>query len=151
LFNWLGAQIEGWVCVDVFAGTGVLGLECASRGAHKVHLFETQSLLCENISSVLRKFHATQVQLQQTDGVHALTQMAPASVDLVLIDPPFELDLWMSALRASVGALNAQGLIYLESPKPWHDEALMSLGLEVRKSMKAGAVHAHLIQKKSLP
>jgi 16S rRNA (guanine966-N2)-methyltransferase len=149
LFNWLGAELEGWVCVDVFAGTGVLGLECASRGAQRVHLFETQAKLCENMSRMVEKFHASQVQVKKGDGVSALRVMPSQSVDLVLIDPPFELDLWSSALSASVGPLKPLGLIYLESPKPWDNEALLGLGLEIYKTMKAGTVHAHLIVKKS--
>ena len=149
LFNWLGAELEGWVCVDVFAGTGVLGLECASRGAQMVHLFETQAKLCENMSRQVEKFHASQVRVKKGDGVSALRVMPSHSIDLILIDPPFELDLWSSALSASVGPLKPEGLIYLESPKPWDNEALQDLGLEVHKTMKAGTVHAHLIVKKS--
>lgn len=147
LFNWLGA-LEGWVCVDVFAGTGVLGFECASRGAQQVHLYEIQAKLSEIMSQMAQKLNASQVSVKKGDGVSALRQMNPDSVDLVLIDPPFELDLWMSALRASLGPLREHGLIYLESPNPWVNEDLEGLGLEVYKSMRAGTVHAHLIRKK---
>jgi len=147
LFYWLGSELEGWVCVDVFAGTGVLGLECASRGAQTVHLFETQAKLVENMSRMVEKFHANQVLVKKGDGVSLLKGMPIASVDLVLIDPPFELDLWMSALSASVGPLKPGGLVHLESPKPWDNDALKDLGLEIYKTMKAGTVHAHLIVK----
>jgi len=114
-----------------------------------VHLFETQAKLCENMSRQVEKFHASQVRVKKGDGVSALRVMPSHSIDLILIDPPFELDLWSSALSASVGPLKPEGLIYLESPKPWDNEALQDLGLEVHKTMKAGTVHAHLIVKKS--
>jgi len=86
------------------------------------------------------------VRVQRGDGVAALKQAAPASVDLVLIDPPFDGDLFVPALQAAAKAVAAQGFIYLEAPRAWTDDELASSGLAVYRHLKAGAVHAHLLR-----
>jgi 16S rRNA G966 N2-methylase RsmD len=68
-------------------------------------------------------------------------------MDVVFIDPPFEAKLFEPALKAAARAIAPQGFIYLEAPELWSDERLLTLGLKGVKHLKAGAVHAHLIQK----
>ena len=86
------------------------------------------------------------VRVQRGDGVTALGHAAPASLDLVLIDPPFDSVLFEPALRAAARALAAGGFVYLEAPQAWTAEQLAPLGLVVHRHLKAGAVHAHLLR-----
>ncbi|MDR7379126.1 16S rRNA (guanine(966)-N(2))-methyltransferase RsmD [Rhodoferax ferrireducens] len=146
LFNWLGQDLGGWRCVDVFAGTGVLGFEAASRGAAEVHIFEQDPALVAQLKATQIKLQAGATQIQRGDGVAALRQLAPASVDLVFLDPPFESGLYEPALGAAAKALQPKGFVYLEGPSKWTDELLAPFGLRVYRYLKAGAVHAHLLQ-----
>jgi 16S rRNA G966 N2-methylase RsmD len=80
------------------------------------------------------------------DGLSLLRGAPPASAQLVLLDPPFEANLWAPALQAAVQALADPGYIYLEANRAWRDEdGLLDLGLQVHRQGKAGAVHFHLI------
>lgn len=147
LFNWLGQDLNGWRCLDAFAGTGALGLEAASRGAASVQLVESDAALVAQLQVLQAKLQASAVRVQRGDGVAALKQAAPASVDLVLLDPPFDGDLFAPALQAAAKAVAAEGFIYLEAPRAWTDEELAPSGLVLYRHLKAGAVHAHLLKR----
>jgi 16S rRNA (guanine(966)-N(2))-methyltransferase RsmD len=147
LFNWLGQDLTGWVGVDAFAGTGALGLEAASRGAKQVLLIEQNAQLVTQLKASISQLNAQTVQVIKGEGVHALQQCSPSSMDVVFIDPPFEAKLFEPALKAAARAIAPLGFIYLEAPELWSDERLLTLGLKGVKHLKAGAVHAHLIQK----
>ena len=71
----------------------------------------------------------------------------PGSLDLVLIDPPFDGDLFGKALHAAARAVGPEGYVYLEAPRAWADEELAAAGLAVHRHLKAGAVHAHLLRR----
>ena len=145
LFNWLGQDLSGWRCFDAFAGTGALGLEAASRGAAAVQLVESEAALVTQLGKLCQRLEATTVQLRRGDGVAQLRQCAPASLDLVLIDPPFGSDLFTPALKEAARAIKPQGFIYLEAASAWTDEMLAPLGLVLQRHLRAGAVHAHLL------
>ncbi len=147
LFNWLGQDLAGWRVLDAFAGTGALGLEAASRGAASVLLCEQDAGLAERLQQHVQRLQADAVRVQRGDGLTALQQATPGSMDLVLIDPPFDGVLFAPALQAAARAVAVSGFIYLEAPALWSDEALAGLGLQVHRHLKAGAVHAHLLSK----
>ncbi len=147
LFNWLVQDLSGWVCLDAFAGTGALGFEAASRGAASVLLVESDSTLVAQLQATRKRLDATAVQVQRGDGLVALGRAAPASLDLVLLDPPFDAGLFDSALAAAAKAVMPGGFVYLEAPQAWSDERLQAMGLVLRRHLKAGAVHAHLLQR----
>ena len=147
LFNWLGQDLTGWRCLDAFAGTGVLGFEAASRGAASVLMLEHDPALVAQLAAQQQRLGAEAVRVQRGDGVSALRQATPASVDLVFIDPPFDGDLFQSALKAAALAVAADGYIYLEAPVEWTEETLAPLGLVPYRHLKAGAVHAHLLRR----
>ena len=147
LFNWLGQDLSGWRCLDAFAGTGALGFEAASRGAASVQLVESDAALVAQLHTLQQRLQATAMRVQRGDGVAALKQAAPASLDLVLLDPPFDSDLFNPALQAAAQAVAADGFIYLEAPRAWADEELAAWGLAVHRHLKAGAVHAHLLRR----
>jgi 16S rRNA (guanine966-N2)-methyltransferase len=147
LFNWIGHDLTGWRCVDAFAGTGALGLEAASRGAADVLLVEQDADLIEQLRAMQKKLEAGAVHVQRANGLSVLSQLAPASVDLVFLDPPFDSDIVDKALPGAAAAVRPEGLVYLEVPTEWQDAALEPHGLVRLRHLRAGAVHAHLLQR----
>jgi 16S rRNA (guanine966-N2)-methyltransferase len=145
LFNWLGQDLSGWRCIDVFAGTGALGFEAASRGAAAVLLCEQDAALVTRLKALQLKLQAAMVQVERGDGIALLRRQAPGSQQLVFLDPPFDSPLFEGALKAAAQAVAEPGYVYLESPKAWDDEALAAFGLKLHRSGKAGAVHFHLL------
>jgi len=148
LFNWLGQDLAGWHCLDAFAGTGALGLETASRGAASVLLVEQEPALVAQLQRHVQRLQAAErVQVRRGDGLLALAAAAPASLDLVLIDPPYaQTGLFLPALQAAARAVAPSGLVYLEAPAPWDASALVPAGLAPHRYLQAGAVHAHLLR-----
>ena len=152
LFNWLGQDLNGWRCIDVFAGTGALGFEAASRGAVEVVLCEQDAALAAQLKAIQDKLQATMVKVERGDGLAVLRRLAAASQQLVFLDPPFDSPLFEPALRAAAQAVDDPGYVYLEAPQAWTDEALLDYGLQVHRSGKAGAVFYHLlVRTKVLP
>ncbi len=153
LFNWLaslagagGGELPGWHCLDVFAGTGALGLEAASRGAAAVLLCEQDADLIAQLQKAKAKLSADAVRIERGNGVTALERVPAGSLHLVLLDPPFENPaLYEPALRAAARALHPDGAVYLEAPRLWTDDELAAFGLAGFRHLKAGAVHAHLL------
>ncbi len=146
LFNWLGQDLSGRRCIDVFAGTGALGFEAASRGAAQVRLVEQDSALVAQLKLVQLKLQASAMQIERGDGIAALRQLAPASMDVVFLDPPFDSGLFEAALQAAARAVALAGYVYLEAPSAWTEDQLAGLGLVLHRHLKAGAVHAHLLK-----
>ena len=147
LFNWLGQDLTGWRCIDAFAGTGVLGFEAASRGATWVAMAETDAALVAQLQATRTRLDAAAVHIQRGDGLMAMARVAPGSLELVLLDPPFDSNLFDKALAAAAQAVAPGGFVYLEAPQAWTDERLQPLGLALHRHLKAGAVHAHLLVK----
>jgi 16S rRNA (guanine966-N2)-methyltransferase len=147
LFNWLGQDLTGWRCIDAFAGTGVLGFEAASRGAKEVTLVEQDTALVMQLKRIQTQLQASATQIVRGDGVAALKQIDPASMDVVFLDPPFDSVLFEAALQAAGRVVALDGFVYLEAPILWTDEQLLPAGLTVHRHLKAGAVHAHLLKR----
>ena len=151
LFNWLGQDLSGWRCADVFAGTGVLGFEAASRGALEVLVFEQDAALADKLKALQTKLKASLVKVERGDGVSLLRRVNPGSLQLVFLDPPYESTQFETALKAAALAIATPGFVYLEAPKPWTDDELAFYGLKVHRHGKAGAVHFHLLVKSDNP
>jgi 16S rRNA (guanine966-N2)-methyltransferase len=168
LFNWLGQDLSGCVCLDAFAGTGALGLEAASRHAAQVILLEQAASACTQLQTLIDKLqpgaHGSAVQLVRGDALSWLAQRAndaaPQGFDGLFLDPPFafyaDAAMTQRLLQAAVRALRPPradegasdgGWLYLEAPKAWTDAALGDLGLRLLRHLKAGEVHAHLLQR----
>lgn len=144
VFNWLNHLIQDWPQIrvlDAFAGTGALGIEAASRGAGRVLLCEQNLQAVNSLKQTLSVLNAQNCDVRQGNVLEVLADLSPASMDLILLDPPFEQG-WIPKLRAHVLAVLApKGLIYIESEMPviWD-------GCAVLRHMKAGAVHAQILQ-----
>ncbi|GAB2491430.1 16S rRNA (guanine(966)-N(2))-methyltransferase RsmD [Arenimonas alkanexedens] len=116
LFNWLQTATPGARALDLFAGTGALGFEAVSRGAARVLMVERDPALAEALRANAGRLKVAQVQVEVADALAWLQRPATEAFDLVLLDPPFDADLWEPAL-ARLGPWLAPGAwIYLESP-----------------------------------
>ncbi len=147
LFNWLGQDLTGWEVVDAFAGTGALGLEAASRGAARVLLVEQDAAQVDALRALVKRLSAQAVTVERGNAISVLQRLAPGSRDLVMLDPPFDAGLYDKALAAAAPTLRPAGWLYLEAPTAWTEAALAPLGLTLHRHLKAGAVHAHLLQR----
>lgn len=119
LFNWLAPDIQGARCLDLFAGSGALGLEALSRGAQSSLLLEKHAAAAQQLKSNLQLLQAGNGRVEQVDSLHWLKQQPPQPFDIIFIDPPFALDLWVpiaAALEAQAW-LSDEALIYLEAPR----------------------------------
>jgi len=149
LFNWLGQDLTGWRCIDAFAGSGALGFEAASRGALGVLMVEQDAGLVAQLQRTQTQLQADTLRIVRGDGIAALKQLDAASQHAIFLDPPFDSALFEPALQAAGRAVAVDGFVYLETPIRWCDEQLTGFGLRLHRYLKAGAVHAHLLQAKS--
>jgi 16S rRNA (guanine966-N2)-methyltransferase len=145
LFNWLGNSLEGLNCVDMFAGTGALGIEAASRGASHVLLIENNAAAARTLEQNIARLKASACELRQSDAFMALRSLPAQSVDLIFVDPPFDSKLHARAAVAAKHALKVGGLLYLEAPDEATIQAQTALGYELYKLSKAGAVSFALL------
>jgi len=147
LYNWLGQDLTGWRCIDAFAGSGALGFEAASRGAADVALFESDRELARSLAATRARLGAAQVRVDAVDALAGMARLAPASVDLVLLDPPFDAPAMLaSALAAAARVVARGGWVYAESGAPLDPATLAALGLEAWRTTRAGAVHGTLLR-----
>jgi 16S rRNA (guanine966-N2)-methyltransferase len=118
LFNWLGTAVHGARCLDLFAGSGALGLEAASRGATEVVLVDVDPLVARTLRQQLRLLHAHQVQVVQADCERYL-RGAPEVFDLVFLDPPFHSGMLPVCLQLleREGWLAPAAWIYIETER----------------------------------
>ena len=124
LFNWLGQSLEGLACLDLFAGSGALGFEAASRGAARVVMVEQDRAAFGVLRTSLDLLKAKQVQLV-FDDAFAYLKRSKHSFDVVFLDPPFR----QNALPAVFRQLRLQrgARVYVESGEPyeagesWHE------------------------------
>ncbi len=150
LFNWLGQDLTGLRCLDLFAGSGALGLEAASRGAKEVVLVERDAQLVKALRQHVLRLGAKQVQIHAGDALQWLGG-THRGWDVVFLDPPFgdAANAWNEALFRDVmvrvhPSLRAGAMIYLEAGRPWQEADLPALPWRLHRHGKAGAVHYHL-------
>jgi 16S rRNA (guanine966-N2)-methyltransferase len=114
LFNWLQGEVEGRRVLDLFAGTGALGLEAASRGALEVTLVERDPGLAGNLGETTRRLKVPAVRVERADALAWLGRDPEPRFDLVFLDPPFDADLWQRAAQALVPWLAPKAWVYVE-------------------------------------
>jgi 16S rRNA (guanine966-N2)-methyltransferase len=118
LFNWLQPWIVAADCADLFAGTGVLGFEAASRGAASVLMIEKHPRAIGVLRQSIEQLQATQVNLQAGGAMSMIEEIKPDSLDLVFVDPPFDSNLGGPVLERldKYGCVRRGGFVYIESP-----------------------------------
>jgi len=147
LFNWLGQQLTDLHCLDLFAGSGALGLEAASRGAQEVVMVESDRAAWRAIDASIAQWDARpQCRVVLARAQDWLSFCGPQSFDVIFLDPPYGLGLIQEVLPRLPSLLAAGGRIYVEAEAPLDPAWLAGLSLEVLRADKAGAVHYHLLQ-----
>ena len=109
-------------------------------------LAETQAQCVIAMGKSKDRLNATQIKIQRTDGLSLLRQLPMQSQDLVFLDPPYDSALYEQALKHAHECLKPEGFAYLESNKAWREDDLKALGWKPVRYLKAGSVHAHLLQ-----
>lgn len=148
LFNWLGQRLDGQRCLDLFAGSGALGFEAASRGAARVLMVERNARAAAQLRANQAHLSATTIEIAEADALRLAASLAPGSFDVVFLDPPFGDDLLDRALELTVPLLSADGMLYVESGDALDAAQIEALaGWSIVRQGKAGAVHYHLLQR----
>ncbi len=128
LFNWLGPQVPGARCLDLFAGTGALGLEAASRGAAAVTLVEKSPAIAAHISNQIIDWPSVDKVRVVTADVFEWLERPSEPMKLVFIDPPYGQGFQSRALLALVerDLLAKQALVYVEAAvgEDWAGEGM---------------------------
>lgn len=114
LFNWLQGQIVGARCLDLFAGSGALGFEAASRGAREVVMIERDVRAAAGLRLAAQRLQATQIEVVEGDALAWLQRGSEREFDLVFVDPPFATSLHQTALDRLAPWLADEAQVYLE-------------------------------------
>ena len=146
LFNWLAPYIEGASCLDLFAGTGALGLEALSRGAAGTVFVEKSEVAARVLKSNVEMLGAKGATVCEADAFEYLRQAPVRSFDIVFLDPPFAADMLEDLCRLiDERQVLAEGArVYLENDVAT-DEAVLPAGWELLKSRIAGQVRYALV------
>lgn len=147
LFNWLMAEVPAARCLDLFAGSGALGLEALSRGAGAVTFVEADRAAASAIETRLNDWAAVGGSVVCADAPRWLEQAAVEPMDIAFLDPPFAAGLTPRALATltSRGWLRERALVYLECAAD-EPPAAFGAGWSVHRSGRAGEVGYHLLR-----
>jgi len=150
LFNWLMPVIPGARCLDLFAGTGALGIEALSRGAAAVDFVETDAQLAQLLRANLERLKqpgpAQSAQVQRADAARFLAE-GNAPYDIVFLDPPFPARLWTPIAQALLTheRIAAGGWLYVEAPAD--DLPELPADFSLHRESRAGAVRYALFRR----
>ena len=140
IFNWLMYEIQDAVCLDLFAGSGVLGIESLSRGAKHVEFVEINKVVANQISKNISECSINQQSnVRIIDALNFLNKKANKPFDIVFLDPPYA----SNALQTAVNLLQDNGwltdgsLIYIEQASK-NDACLLPINWKLIKSSQAG-------------
>ncbi len=144
LFNWLGQNLTGWRCLDLFAGSGALGFEAASRGAESVVLVEQSPKVAKTLQAAAALLKEPALRIVCADALAYLSNphATSASLDLVFLDPPYGQGWLDRIIMPLLPHLAAGARVYMESEQPRPEHPVP--GLTCIKQGKAGQVHYHL-------
>lgn len=144
LFNWLGTRVVGARCLDLFAGSGALGLEALSRGADSAVLVEQNGVVTRSLTELIATLDAKGARIEREDALRFLGR-PPTPFDIAFLDPPFAAGLLAKAaeLLERRGWLAPSALIYVESSAREPLPALPA-SWELLKAKQAGEVGYHL-------
>jgi 16S rRNA (guanine(966)-N(2))-methyltransferase RsmD len=155
LFNWLGQDLVGLNCLDLFAGTGALGFEAASRHANTVVLLEKDKKAYANLLANFVLLQSSPVpgtvQILHRDSLEFLKQQVDNSSNLIFIDPPFQEESLLNQVLAEAARIcddSAGGGIYVEFPASRPREQIEALlpDWHCGKYLEAGQVKACLFR-----
>jgi len=147
LFNWLQAEITGAKVLDLFAGSGALGLEALSRGAKQVVFVDSQKQAIEQIRANTEILDSSNAEFALTEAKIFLKNCSnKKTFDLVFLDPPFHKNLLMDCLLEfeKGGFLTNEAKVYIESEAAL-DGSKLSSSWQILKSKTAGNVFYYLL------
>ena len=149
LFNWLQPWVVAADCVDLFAGTGALGFEAASRGAASVLMVEKHPQALEVLRQSIGQLQAEQVTLRAGGAMSLIEELSPDSLDLVFVDPPFDSNLGKAVLERldRQGCVRHGGFVYVESPASL--QLAPPEGWSVWRDQQLGEVRMQLFRRQS--
>jgi 16S rRNA (guanine966-N2)-methyltransferase len=146
LFNWLGQDLQGLRCLDLFAGSGILGLEAASRGAAQVTLVEKERHAFAQLQQNAELFKDERLRVICADALKFVASVPVGSesgYDLVFLDPPYRQGLLEQIAPSLTRLMNPGARVYAEA-----EHKLESLGeWRVVKQGTAGQVFFHLLER----
>ena len=147
LFNWLEPRINGACCLDLFAGTGALGLEALSRGARRVVFVEQSMRAVRTLNANIETLGAAGAVVRHMDALDYLRGEQGERFDLVFLDPPFAADMVdeLCRLLAERNLLANDACIYIEQGRSGAEPELPA-GWEVLKNKTAGSVRYMLVR-----
>ena len=116
LFNWLQPMLPGARVLDLFAGSGALGFEAASRGAAAVTLVERDPVVAEGLRASAARLKVGNLRVVGADAIAWLRQPPGEAFDLVFLDPPFEAGLWQAAVAGIGPWLAPEAWVHVETP-----------------------------------
>lgn len=117
VFNWLGQDLTGKSCLDLFAGSGALGFEAASRGARRVVMVESDPAVFRALAASREALAAASVELAQADALEFL-RLHAGVYDVVFLDPPFRAGYWPRLAPLLPPRLAPGAMVYHESAQP---------------------------------
>ena len=141
LFNWLGQDLAGKRCLDLFAGAGALGFEALSRGAAEVVMVERSRAVAAALRANAERLGARGLRVVESDALHFLADPTAGRFDIVFVDPPFRSGLAERVLERLPAVLAEGGVVYVEGDAPLAQRPPW----RVRRHARAGAVHYHLV------
>ncbi len=146
LFNWLAPVIAGARCLDLFAGSGALGFEAASRGAGEVTMIDHSASVIATLTAKRNGLNATQIEIIQADAL-AWVRCNRRRFDIVFIDPPFARDMvpQVCMLLIEHAALAEGALLYCELERAAMQPAIPA-PLHIVREKASGSVHYGLIK-----
>jgi 16S rRNA (guanine966-N2)-methyltransferase len=142
LFNWLGQNLSGWHCLDLFAGSGALGFEAASRGAASVVLVEQAPAVARILQTAVAALKEPALSLVCTDALAYLKKPDIHPLDLVFVDPPYGQGWLDRIIMPLLPHLAEDARLYVEAELALPDA--LAPGLTCLKRGQAGQVHYHL-------
>ena len=147
VFNWLQQDIAGARCLDLYAGSGALGLEALSRGANEVVFVDVEPAVVRHIGDTLRELGCDRGRAVRSDAAGFLAG-PPTPFDVIFLDPPFAEPVLSDICRRieAGGWLKSGGLVYLEAPAAAGAPELPP-GWTLLKSKRAGEVGYHLARR----
>ncbi len=142
LFNWLGQDLSGQDCLDLYAGSGALGFEAGSRGARRVVMVEHDAAALRALQANATLLAANAVEVVRADALEFLRQPRER-YDVVFLDPPFADDCWPQLLAALPPCLKPGALVYCERAVALNEMP----GWTVFRSGRAGQVSHQLLKR----
>lgn len=141
LFNWLMAEIAGASCLDLYAGSGAIGLEALSRGASEVCFIDSDPRVINNLQQNLNILGADPNRYQLiTSPVESWLSATRAPFDLIFIDAPFSSETWINDCQRIASEKLARRAVYLETGRAVTANELPA-DWTLHRQKKAGAVH----------